>query len=139
MTPEELDKARAQEASRLVDQATRWAWGSIDAERMVAVHAARLAREGWEPVDPLLVEARELTNKVIADSDSRKEAFVQLVLAALRRGIEIGKSQHDQQDPEADIAEAPRQAKFVDGLSSYIDAQGHVHIYDPVRRGYVRA
>ena len=61
---------------------------------------ARLAREGWmPPVDPLLLEAR----KLLADSAENKEeahtylaggfdhwSEFQIVLAALRRGIEIG-------------------------------------------------
>jgi hypothetical protein len=51
MTPEELDKATADEAWRLLQEG-----------QDVAVIAARLAREGWkppEPVDPDLLACRE--------------------------------------------------------------------------------
>ena len=44
MTPEELDKATADEAWRLLEEGED-----------VAVIAARLAREGWVPVDPDLI------------------------------------------------------------------------------------
>jgi len=98
MTDEELDKARADEAWRLAginDPATQTVLWS----RKAVYAAARLAREGWMPVDPLLLEAR----KLFADSaENKEEAHIylagrfdhwsefQIVLAALRRGIEIG-------------------------------------------------
>jgi len=88
MTDEELDKARAEEA-----------WRKSDTVPAALTCAARLAREGWMPVDPLLLEAR----KLFADSaENKEEAHIylagrfdhwsefQIVLAALRRGIEIG-------------------------------------------------
>lgn len=53
MTNEELDKARAEEAIKA------WDTKALSLEQVVAI-AARLAREGWVPVDPDLVEAREL-------------------------------------------------------------------------------
>lgn len=51
MTNEELDKARAEQA---------WSEHYADGGRDVSAIAARLAREGWtppEPVDPDLAEA----------------------------------------------------------------------------------
>ena len=52
MTDEELDEARADEAERLYRQpGSAAAWPTLI--------AARLAREGWMPVDPDLIEARE--------------------------------------------------------------------------------
>jgi hypothetical protein len=52
MTDEELDVARAKEAMRLCTiPGSTASWP--------ALHAARLAREGWTPVDPDLIEARE--------------------------------------------------------------------------------
>ena len=60
MTPEELDEARAEEAER------RWMVASKDGTQPTSVRlgvvAARLAREGWtppEPVDPDLLAFRE--------------------------------------------------------------------------------
>ena len=55
MTPEELDKATADEAWRLLEEG-----------QDVAVIAARLAREGWtppEPVDPDVLAYREWKKK----------------------------------------------------------------------------
>ena len=94
MTDEELDKARAEEAWR------QWEKLPSRFEGSATIIAARLAREGWmPPVDPLLLEAR----KLLADSAENKEeahtylaggfdhwSEFQIVLAALRRGIEIG-------------------------------------------------
>lgn len=54
MTPEELDKATADEAWRLLEEG-----------QDVAVIAARMAREGWkppEPVDPDVLAYREWMN-----------------------------------------------------------------------------
>jgi hypothetical protein len=56
MTPEELDKATADEAWRLLEEG-----------QDVAVIAARLAREGWkppEPVDPDVLAYREWGSKI---------------------------------------------------------------------------
>ena len=60
MTNEELDRARGEEATRL--------WKDDGISPFVQVIAARLAREGWTPpepiVDPDLVAAREWTKGV---------------------------------------------------------------------------
>jgi hypothetical protein len=56
MTPEELDEARAIEAQR------RWAHSEQTGSSSWVI-AARLAREGWtppEPVDPDLIAVREI-------------------------------------------------------------------------------
>jgi hypothetical protein len=56
MTNEELDRARAQEARRIFDEAPSGVPGHV------ATIAARLAREGWtppEPVDPDVLAFRE--------------------------------------------------------------------------------
>jgi len=91
MTDEELDKARADEA-----------WRKSDTVPAALTCAARLAREGWMPVDPLLLEAREIYARALEANDgvyAPKEcrsglcddsAAISAVLAALRRGIEIG-------------------------------------------------
>jgi hypothetical protein len=91
MTNEELDQARADEARRIVDETGRG--------RATAI-AARLAREGWMPVDPLLIEARKIC-AAKTDGDFKHSQFmsgnlddspyIELALAALKRGIEIGK------------------------------------------------
>jgi len=57
MTNEELDKARAQEARRIFDEAPSGVPGHV------ATIAARLAREGWTPpppVDPDVLAVRGL-------------------------------------------------------------------------------
>lgn len=74
MTPEELDKARADEAWRL--QGKMIGSGHIDS---IAIIAARLAREGWtppEPVDPDVLAYREW-----AVSQPHTPAFREEVLA----------------------------------------------------------
>lgn len=58
MTDEELDKARADEAWRIYMAQT-------DDRSTAHQIAARLAREGWMPVDPDLIEARECVSKAI--------------------------------------------------------------------------
>lgn len=64
MTPEELDEARCKEAERIY-------CASFPKTHRMATIAARLAREGWqppEPVDPDLLAAREwMASKVIAE------------------------------------------------------------------------
>lgn len=94
MTDEELDLARANEALRIWTAA-----GYVDP--VPAIIAARLAREGWMPVDPLLVEAREicaadverLENHWTADIYRKGRydsgTLVRVTLAALKRGIKI--------------------------------------------------
>jgi hypothetical protein len=94
MTNEELDQARADEARRIVDETGRG--------RATAI-AARLAREGWMPVDPLLIEAREIFARQFEEAQAHGAArqcrdgkydshpHAKRILAALKRGIEIGK------------------------------------------------
>ena len=58
MTPEEMDKARAKEAWRIYMTNPPGMTG-----KRLAMIAARLAREGWmppEPVDPDLLAVREI-------------------------------------------------------------------------------
>ena len=95
MTNEELDRARADEAHRL------WQKGGLMGNPVII--AARLAREGWTPPDPLLKEAREVCAQVEEGrgSHSTAESFrtgafdmsgvMEYALAALKRGIEVGK------------------------------------------------
>lgn len=54
MTDEELDSARAKEAIEICAAKTMF----TDVIG-IAITAARLAREGWTPTDPDLIEARE--------------------------------------------------------------------------------
>lgn len=110
MSPEQLDEARAREAVR--ESYARVGAGEMPGvlpegitkrDLDISKRAARLAREGWEPVDPDLIEAR----KVVADSaelasffptsfahDARNgsmdaRASVQVALAAIKRGREL--------------------------------------------------
>lgn len=68
MTDEELDKARSDEAWRI--------WRSyapnfpIDGIT-VATIGARLAREGWMPIDPDLIKAREICGDQGSDTTRR--------------------------------------------------------------------
>lgn len=57
MTDKELDKARAKEAWRI--------WSAVAGGPSSQEIAARLAREGWMPVDPDLIEARECVALVL--------------------------------------------------------------------------
>lgn len=97
MTDGELDLARADEAC------IRYKAQAATLPSLPAI-AARLAREGWVPVDPLLIEAREICAKItrkvgFGDEDllclagKRDGSFGMAVAqAALKRGIEIGKA-----------------------------------------------
>lgn len=58
-TEEELDRARAEEALRLVGLSLCLDYVSGTLAQNACGHAARLAREGWTPTDNLLIEARE--------------------------------------------------------------------------------
>lgn len=89
MTDEELDEARAREGIRL----SGGVWvESGDWRQAAAKQAARLAREGWDPEDPLLWIAREIAARYsFSDrADVVPEVGVQAALAALRLGVEIG-------------------------------------------------
>ena len=74
MTPEELDEARAKEALREADEANRYF-----THFETATLAARLAREGWTPpepvVDPDILAFREWFHERLAKWDTAsKEA-----------------------------------------------------------------
>jgi dienelactone hydrolase len=96
MTPEELDKARADEAWIIIED-------NDTTETDVAIIAARLAREGWMPVDPDLLAVREIVAKVFdekgwhdAAGEARKGqtdkgATLLAALAAYKAGKEVGK------------------------------------------------
>ena len=94
MTDEELDKARAEEALRQSRQ--------LDATpSSTLILAARLARESWTPVDPDLIEAREVcasrTSVGVAaaySSGSMDHTWaVQTALAGIKRGRELERGQ----------------------------------------------
>lgn len=98
MTDEELDLARAKEAYR------RWN-GSFSGPGGVVEIAARLAREGWVPADPLVLEAREIFAAVFepatpgsvwfpVDGTKDRELSMTLAVTALKRGIEIGRAEY---------------------------------------------
>lgn len=109
MTPEQLDEARAREAhGRVNDKSWSTKWEELNpGAREARTLAARLAREGWEPVDPDLIEAREIVAKWLIDErslgllaastrrgDDDHTSQVQCTLAALKRGRELaGQSQ----------------------------------------------
>lgn len=59
MTDEELDRARAEEAIRQEEAEVSAGAGWAPTIR-AAQTAARLARTGWMPVDPLLLKARKV-------------------------------------------------------------------------------
>ena len=70
MTPEKLDEARAKEAVRI------WSSQPVAAVRLdaPAAIAARLAREGWtppEPVDPDVLAFREWVTTIYASPSKR--------------------------------------------------------------------
>jgi hypothetical protein len=68
MKPEELDKATADEAWRLLEEG-----------QDVAVIAARLAREGWTPpVDPDLLAVREISAKQYEGAEAVVSADIRL-------------------------------------------------------------
>lgn len=112
MTPEQLDEVRAREAWRinspsLTLSATMSAWW----ERAI-VDAARLGREGWEPVDPLLVRAREICSRkefcafaggcmpehfIAGERDT--QVLVRLALAALAEGVSMGRAEAPEVKP----------------------------------------
>lgn len=91
MTNEELDQARADEARRIADETGRG--------RATAI-AARLAREGWMPVDPLVEEADKIimNGNISQQMAAHKGQIIHIdewikttVLTALKRGIELGR------------------------------------------------
>lgn len=62
LTPDQLDEARAREAHKQVyGNACNVSFDVLtDTDKACRVEAARLARTGWTPVDPDLIEAREI-------------------------------------------------------------------------------
>lgn len=87
----ELDQARAQEANRL--------WGEAINGPHVAIIAARLAREGWTPPDPLEAEIRAILGPHAGGKSGlnttcltfHAETTVNYIRKALERGIQIGR------------------------------------------------
>ena len=72
MTPEQLDEARAREASKRT-----WPSASFDNQcdfDDYAITAARLAREGWTPTDPDLIEAREVVARLLGEEGAHISA-----------------------------------------------------------------
>ena len=104
LTGEELDKARGEEAERLyvADRRPMPGYGVQS-----ATIAARLAREGWTPVDPDLVEARTIfafravisssnlnrtadeSKRDVLEGKSDQTELLQLILAGIKRGREL--------------------------------------------------
>ena len=98
MTDEELDEARAREAYRVVH---RHPLPSVQLINSVAIAAARLAREGWTPVDPDLIEAREIVANTCRDAgnanywragDGDCDDILRIAIAAIKRGKELAGS-----------------------------------------------
>lgn len=111
MTPEQLDEARAREAFRIHRETPEgkeaFPFDSYAAAhtRPIGLIAARLAREGWKPVDPDLIEAREIVAKWwenppshyrnVFDPESfrrgERDTFPEVTqtLAAIKRGREL--------------------------------------------------
>lgn len=90
MTDEELDRARVREALRVAETPYY--------VELVAGHAARLAREGWKPVDPDLLEAQAITEKVNHDinagvgiAESSRGDILKCEVEAALRGIARGR------------------------------------------------
>ena len=72
MTPEELDKARGDEALRLHN-------GPHTNGASIATIAARLAREGWTPpADPDLLVVREISAKQFEGAEAVVSADIRL-------------------------------------------------------------
>jgi hypothetical protein len=89
MTDEELDRARAMEAIKL---ANGRGWLSVE----LASNAARLAREGRTPPDPLEAEVEAIFKEFQNHPELGALRWGRLVTRkALERGIEIGRN-HDQ-------------------------------------------
>lgn len=101
MSEDELDKARAEEAIRLHTSADGWENFLIETKREIALTAVRLAREGWEPIDPDLIAAREIcaksTNwgegKHILEGKADREYAMTVVLQAIKRGRQLERGQ----------------------------------------------
>jgi len=100
MTDEELDIARAREVIQTTLPDTLQDNGLIE---RALIRVAMLARTGWKPVDPDLLEAREVVAKdydrfdyAKRSEDVRGEKFdqyprVSIALAAIKRGRELAR------------------------------------------------
>lgn len=105
MTDDQLDQARADEALRICreDADKRGVPYAAILPAYFASTAARLAREGWTPPDPLLLEARRIMAAYCQDTHGAPYAYmsgsaddgpwVQVALLGVRRGIELGREQ----------------------------------------------
>lgn len=88
MTDEELDRARAIEAHRQVDP--KFCFDYLTQESQKArILAAKLAREGWMPVDPKLIRAREIAAEIFKYAEDYSSGrhddspFIKGILVAL--------------------------------------------------------
>ena len=116
MIDEELDQARAEEAHRIAARAFNATASLYHAPKI----AARLAREGWTPEDPLLKEAREIliakfewsgvNATSCRDGECDRYGTLQMALTALKRGVELGKAKALTRDAET-IARIQREAE----------------------------
>jgi hypothetical protein len=86
MTDEELDRARAEEAWRLLGGIAGNLTGSMLRHGTIA---ARLAREDWKPGDMIAAEVRHILEMLTVPWPKSSD----LVRAGLERGIEIGKAE----------------------------------------------
>lgn len=86
MGDEELDRARATEAENHVPVT------SLVGEytQQVAIAAARLAREGWTPPDPLAEEIKSWAFELWRVYGHNSHAAM---VQAIKRGIKIGRGQ----------------------------------------------
>lgn len=99
MTDEELDRARAEEAWQRCQnsEAVKAPRGS---EEDYGVIAARLARTGWTPTNPLLLQAREIAAKWWEDHGPPWAAYQtregnqddSAVVQCALRGLELGRA-----------------------------------------------
>lgn len=95
MTYDELDRARATEATLIWKNASQSTLPHLG----IAETAARLAREGWVPPDPLEAEIRAILGPHAGGKSGinttclafHAETTVDYIRKALERGIEIGK------------------------------------------------
>lgn len=71
VTNQELDEARGREAYRRAvgDRVGREIGHNFNLAAEAGITGARLGREGWMPVQPLLQQARDIVAQVLADAD----------------------------------------------------------------------